>query len=254
MENSSPSPTLPDSSIVYGPDSFRPGATVLAVIGMLVLVFAIGFISIFIYAATHGFNVIGLTKQSIPVALGVQVLIDVAVVLYLAVVLPPLAQTSLEALGFRTPSARDIGVALLGAVAMVVIVNGMGTLIDAAFHSKHQQEAIKLFLSVKDPLVKAGFAALAVIIAPIAEEFAFRVFIFNAVRRYASFWVAAAVSGICFGLAHTDLYAFVPLIFGGMILCTVYARTRNAWMSMITHGVFNAVSVIALYYAPQFAK
>jgi membrane protease YdiL (CAAX protease family) len=39
-----------------------------------------------------------------------------------------------------------------------------------------------------------------------------------------------------------------------MILCAVYARTRNAWMSMITHGVFNAVSVVALYFAPQLTK
>lgn len=254
MENSSPSPTLQDSPIVYEPDSFRPGATVLAVVGMLVLVFAVGFISVFAYAATHGFNIVGLTKQSIPVALAIQVLIDASVVVYLAIVLPPLAQTSLAGLGFRTPTLRDIGIALLGAVAMVVIVNGLGTIIDSAFHTKHQQEAIKLFLSVKDPLVKAGFAALAVIVAPVAEEFAFRVFIFNAVHRYASFWVAAAVSGVCFGLAHTDPYAFVPLIFGGMILCGVYARTRNAWMSMITHGTFNAVSVIALYFAPQFTK
>lgn len=254
MENSSTSPTLADSPIVYETNSFKPRATVLAVIGLLVLVFAVGFISVFVYAAMHGFNFIGLTKQSIPVALAIQVLIDACVVVYLAIVLPPLAQTSLAGLGFRTPTVREIGIALLGAAAMVVVVNGLGTIIDSAFHTKHQQDVIKLFLAVKDPLVKAGFAALAVIVAPIAEEFAFRVFIFNAARRYWTFWIAALISGVCFGAAHMDKYAFVPLIFGGMILCGVYSRTRNAWMSMITHGTFNAVSVIALYFAPQFTK
>jgi membrane protease YdiL (CAAX protease family) len=253
VENSSPSQTLPDSPIVSGPNAFRPGATVLALLGLLVLVFAIGFVAIFVYVASHGLNLMRVARD-VPFALALQVLIDVCVIIYLALVLPPLSNTSLKQLGFRTPSARDIGIALLGALAMIVIVNGLGTIIDKALHTKHEQEAIKLFLSVHDPIVKAGFAALAVVVAPISEEFAFRVFIFNAVRRYSAFWIAALVSGLCFGAAHWDKYAFIPLILGGMILCAVYARTRNAWMSMITHGVFNAVSVIALYFAPQLTK
>jgi membrane protease YdiL (CAAX protease family) len=227
--------------------------TLLALIGLLVIIFAIGFVAIFAYLASHGLSITRVARD-VPFALALQVLIDICVVIYLVLVLPPLANTSLKDLGFRVPTVREIGVALLGALAMVVVVNGLGTIIDKALHTKHEQEAIKLFLSVHDPAVKAGFAALAVIVAPIAEEFAFRVFIYNAVRRYAVFWVAAIVSGVCFGAAHWDKYAFVPLILGGIILCAVYARTRNAWMSMITHGVFNAVSVVALYFAPQLTK
>jgi uncharacterized protein len=254
VENSSPSPTLPDSPIVFGPNAFRPGATVVALVGMIVLVFVMAFVAVFGYLAAHGFVLASLTRQTVSFAVTLQAIIDVFVVAYLVVVLPKLADASLTDLGFRVPRASDIGVALLGALMMVVVVNGLGSIIDAMLHTKHQQEAIKLFVSVRDPLVKAAFAALAVIIAPIAEEFAFRVFIFNAVRRYTGFWVAAFISGVCFGLAHTDIYAFVPLILGGMILCWVYARTGNAWMSMITHGVFNAVSVIALSFAPQLTK
>lgn len=253
MENSSLSQTLPDSPIVFGPNAFRPGITVLALLGLLVLVFAIGFVAIFAYLAAHGLNLMSVARD-VPFALTLQVLIDLCVVIYLVLVLPPLADTSLKDLGFRVPTSRDIGVALLGALAMVVVVNGLGTIIDKLLHTRHEQEAIKLFLSVHDPLVKAGFAGLAVIVAPLAEEFAFRVFIFNAARRYWPFWIAALVSGVCFGAAHWDKYAFLPLILGGVILCAVYARTRNAWMSMITHGVFNAVSVVALYFAPQLTK
>lgn len=226
----------------------------LALVGMIVLVLVIAFVAVFGYLATHGFLISALTRQTVSFAVIIQAVIDFCVIAYLALVLPKLADASLADLGFRKPTAAEIGVALAGALVMVIVVNGLGSIIDAVLHAKHQQEAIKLFVSVRDPLVKAAFAALAVIIAPIAEEFAFRVFIFNAVRRYSSFWVAAFISGVCFGLAHTDLYAFVPLIFGGIILCAVYARTRNAWMSMITHGVFNAVSVIALYFAPQLTK
>lgn len=254
MENSSLSPTSPGSQTTFAPDGFRPGSSVLALLGMLVLVALVAIVAIVAYVVAHHGDVRSLTRQTVPFAVTIQAVIDLLVVAYLALVLPPLAGTSLAGLGFRVPRASDVGIALAGALVMVLVVNGMGTIIDALFHAKHQQEAIKLFLSVRDPLVKAAFAALAVIVAPIAEEFAFRVFIFNAVRRYGGFWIGAIVSGICFGLAHTDLYAFIPLIFGGMILCGVYARTKNAWMSMITHGVFNGVSVVALYLAPQLTK
>jgi membrane protease YdiL (CAAX protease family) len=253
VENSSPSQTLPDSPIVFGPNAFRPGMTLLTLVGLLVLVFAIGIVAIVAALPSHGMSVLRVSHD-VPFALALQVLIDLCVVAFLVLVLPPLANTTLKDLGFRVPTTRDIGIALLGAVAMVVVVNGLGTIIDKLLHTRHEQEAIKLFLSVHDPLVKAGFAGLAVIVAPIAEEFAFRVFIFNAVRRYSSFWVAAIVSGVCFGAAHGDKYAFAPLILGGIILCAVYVRTRNAWMSMITHGLFNAVSVVALYFAPQLTK
>lgn len=221
---------------------------------MLALVAIVAVIAVVAYlVANHG-NVSSLQHQTVPFAVAIQAVIDVLVVVYLAIVLPAISRTTLAGLGFRTPRASEIGVALLGALLMVLVVNGLGTLVDAVSHVKHQQEAIKLFLGVRDPLVKAAFAALAVIVAPIAEEFAFRVFIFNAMRRYGGFWLAAIVSGIFFGLAHTDPYAFVPLILGGIILCGVYARTGNAWMSMITHGVFNGVSVVALYFAPQLTK
>jgi hypothetical protein len=97
-------------------------------------------------------------------------------------------------------------------------------------------------------------ALLAVVIAPVAEELTFRVFIFNVGLRYASFWPAAIVSGVLFSLAHADKFAFVPLALGGIILCGVYYRSRNAFASMITHGIFNGLSVVLLFFGPASLK
>ena len=221
---------------------------------MLVLVLIVTIVGVIAYLVTHNGDFSALRAMPIGFMLGVQIVIDLIAVVYLTIVLPALGNTTLRGLGFRAPTLQEIGVAVAGAIVMIVIVNGIGTLIDTLTHARHEQEAIKMFASVHDPLVKAGFAALAVIVAPLAEEFAFRVFIFNAIRKYGGFWIAAIVSGIFFGAAHGDKYAFVPLIFGGIVLCGVYARTKNAWMSMITHGLFNAVTVIALYVTPQLAK
>lgn len=254
MENSSPSPTLPGSQIKFAPDAFAPGWSVLAFIGMLLVVAVAAIVAILVYLiAQHG-NLAALTRQSVPVAIITQGIIDLCVAGYLFRVLPRIARASLRDLGFRVPRATDVGVAIAGAIAMVVVVNGLGTIIDAASGGHHQQQQIKIFLNITDPRVKLGFALLACIVAPLAEELAFRVFVFNAVRRYWGFWTGAVVSGIFFGLAHMDIYALVPLVFGGIILCTVYARTGNAWMSMITHAIFNGVSLAVLYIAPNLAK
>lgn len=254
MERDSTLQTSPDSRISFPAESFRPLPSLLALLGMVAFIGLAAIAGILVYITSGHISLAALAHPKIGFALVLQVLIDLCVVLYLAIVLPAISKLSLRDLGFTVPRARDVGIALLGAIAMIVVVNGLGSIIDAALHSKHQQEQITLFLNVRDPLVKLLFAGLAVLVAPIAEEFAFRVFIFNVVRRWSGFWPGALVSGILFGFAHMDPYAMVPLIFGGMILCAVYARSGNAWSSMITHAIFNSVSLIALFAAPQLAK
>ena len=96
------------------------------------------------------------------------------------------------------------------------------------------------------------FVFFAIVFAPIAEETFFRLFFFNLGMRYGGFWVGAIASGVLFGMAHGDLYAAAPLALGGMILCYVYYRTRNAWASMMTHCLFNAISIAAILFAPAW--
>lgn len=220
----------------------------LLIAGFLLAASGIGAVLIY-----HG-DMAGIRQNLIPLSVAGQCVVDAGVVLYLIFALPPLAKTGLRNFGFTRPGAAQIGIGLAGAVLMIIVVNGLGSLIDAALHTKHQQQVIQLFMQEKNPLVKAWFAALAVVIAPVAEEFAFRIFIFNAIRVPAGFWTGAVVSGIAFGIAHMDPYAFVPLVFGGMILCGVYLRSQNAWSSMITHATFNAVSVAALFLFPNAVK
>ncbi|HET9393152.1 MAG TPA: CPBP family intramembrane glutamic endopeptidase [Candidatus Rubrimentiphilum sp.] len=187
---------------------------------------------------------------------------DLAAIICLVALLPWTARTSLAGLGFRAPTARTIGIAAIGALAMIVLTNGLASLLETALHIKVPEQAVTLFLSMKTPAGKATFAFMGIVLAAIAEELVFRVFLFNAIRRYANFWLAATVSGLLFGFAHAqfgftlaqNLILAVPLAIGGIILCAVYAKTRNAYASMITHGLFNAVSFVALFVAPQLAQ
>jgi membrane protease YdiL (CAAX protease family) len=187
-------------------------------------------------------------------AVFVQLVMEAIIVVIVLAALPRVSGFSLGELGFRALQPWQAGVAVLGAIAMVIVVEGGASLIEALLHQKHEQSVIELFKHIRQPLTLWFFSIFAIVLAPIAEETIFRVFIFNFGMRYGGFWLGAILSGICFGLAHMDAFVFLPLALGGVILCYVYYRTGNAFASMISHGIFNSLTILALLLAPQLAK
>jgi membrane protease YdiL (CAAX protease family) len=180
-----------------------------------------------------------------------QFVVEGALVVLLLAALPSLSKFSLRELGFRAPTAANVGTAIVGAVAMVIVANGGASLIDYLAHSQHQQDIVQIFKQLHDSTTVAIFAAFAVIFAPFAEETFFRIFFFNLGLRYSGFWGGAVLSGALFGIAHGDIYAALPLALGGIVLCAVYYRTRNAFAPMISHALFNSLSIVALLVAPK---
>jgi membrane protease YdiL (CAAX protease family) len=92
------------------------------------------------------------------------------------------------------------------------------------------------------------------VIAPIAEEFFFRGFLFGALRqmripiagRDIGTWVAAIITGILFGLAHlgsASLQYLIPLGFLGFVLCLIRWRTGSLYPCMALHGANNALAL-----------
>ena len=177
---------------------------------------------------------------------------DVAVALYLLAVLPLLAKRSLAALGIRAPKGREIGIGLLGGLAMVAIANPLAAFMQSFTHATHPEAALALLKGLHEPWQIAAFVGLACVLAPIAEELVFRAFLFNAVARYGGFWPAAAISSLIFGLVHVsssplDILVFaLPLAFGGIVLAVVYTRAKCYWSNVIAHALFNTVSVVAI--------
>jgi membrane protease YdiL (CAAX protease family) len=91
-------------------------------------------------------------------------------------------------------------------------------------------------------------------IAPMAEEFFFRGFFFGGLRRLAvpvlgrdlGPWIAAVVTGILFGLAHTGSASsqyLIPLGFLGFVLCLVRWRTGSLFPGMALHAANNALAL-----------
>jgi hypothetical protein len=101
-------------------------------------------------------------------------------------------------------------------------------------------------------LVAASLFVCAV--APMCEEFFFRGFVFGALRNIplrvgrvdGGPWIAAVLTGILFGLAHTGSASsqyLVPLGFLGFVLCLVRWRTGSLYPCMALHSANNALAL-----------
>lgn len=161
----------------------------------------------------------------------------------------------------RRPRAADFGfrrarpgLAVRAVVLAVVGYYGV-TALYAALFSLHGADKLPSNLGATHSTTALVAASIFVcVIAPVAEEFFFRGFIFGALRRLPlriaghqlGPWVAAIVTGILFGLAHTGSAAsqyLVPLGFLGFVLCLVRWRTGSLYPCIALHGANNALAL-----------
>jgi membrane protease YdiL (CAAX protease family) len=100
----------------------------------------------------------------------------------------------------------------------------------------------------------AGLAVFVCVIAPVAEEFFFRGFLFGVLRRMrirlggrdAGTWVAAVITGVLFGLAHTGSALsqdLIPLGFLGFVLCLLRWKTGSLYPCIALHSLNNALAL-----------
>ena len=91
-------------------------------------------------------------------------------------------------------------------------------------------------------------------IAPMAEEFFFRGFLFGTLRNIplrigrwdGGPWVAAVLVALLFGLAHlgsAPAVYLIPLAFLGFVLCMIRWRTRSLYPCMALHSANNALAL-----------
>jgi membrane protease YdiL (CAAX protease family) len=153
--------------------------------------------------------------------------------------------------GFRpVPWRAGIRAVVLAAVAYYGLTAVYGSL----FHL-HGSDKLPSELGVAHSTAALVAASVFVCaIAPIAEEFFFRGFFFGALRNWkipiagrdVGTWVAAVLTGILFGLAHTGSASseyLIPLGFLGFVLCVVRWRTGSLYPGMALHSANNAVAL-----------
>ncbi|MHB8140414.1 MAG: CPBP family intramembrane glutamic endopeptidase [Vulcanimicrobiaceae bacterium] len=247
MENDSTSPTSPVWPTRWPPNAFKPHVALELIGAIFLIVLLIVLLGIAALRLLHPILPVGVSaKPSLDVALLLQFAMELPIVILLLIYLPKASGFSLRELGVTWPGANALAYGILGAMMMIFIVDASGAIIDSLTHSMHPQDVLKAFEAARRPATIIFFAVFAIIIAPIAEELVFRVFLFNLGLRYAGFWIGAASSSIIFGIAHGGIFVALPLALGGIVLCGVYYSSRNAISSMISHALFNAVTVFGV--------
>jgi membrane protease YdiL (CAAX protease family) len=159
------------------------------------------------------------------------------------------------------PRASDFGFRGVGfarglrATVLAVIAYYGLTAVYASIFKLHGTDKLPSDLGVTHSTAALVAASVFVcVIAPVAEEFFFRGFLFGALRRLPlslagrdlSVWVAAVLTGILFGLAHlgsAGLQYLVPLGFLGFVLCIVRWRTGSLYPCMALHSANNALAL-----------
>ena len=117
------------------------------------------------------------------------------------------------------------------------------------------QDLVKLFTNPDIAWsIKAKYAVFAIVIAPVLEEFVFRMGLFNLCRwvgRKMKKWsaeekfplVAALVSGAVFAAVHLHAATFAPLWFLGVAFAWLYWKAGTIRSSMLCHFLFNLINL-----------
>jgi membrane protease YdiL (CAAX protease family) len=111
-----------------------------------------------------------------------------------------------------------------------------------------RQSIVELFSSSSSIDQRILIIFFAVAIAPAAEEFLFRFFIYGVLRRYFG-WVAGTVfNALLFAAVHTHLPSFGPLFVLALCLTIAYESSGSILVSMTMHALFNAASLTLLAF------
>ncbi len=151
------------------------------------------------------------------------------------------------------PRPADFGFrfAPLGLAVKWFLIAGVGyyalTAVYASLLGLHGGDKLPSDLGVnRSTAALVGAALFVCVVAPIAEEFFFRGFFFGSLFRWRGPWVAAILTGLLFGLAHTGSASpqyLVPLGFLGFVLCMVRWRTGSLYPCMALHATNNGLAL-----------
>jgi len=111
-----------------------------------------------------------------------------------------------------------------------------------------RQGIIELFSASQSMEQRVIIILLATAIAPVAEEFIFRFFLYGVLRRYLGRSIGLIVSALLFAAVHVHLPSFAPLFALGICFTLAYEWSGSLLVSMTMHAIFNAITLLALAF------
>ena len=155
----------------------------------------------------------------------------------------------------RTSLKRTLSTAVVLLLAATPLILLAEALTQNAFGSgSSRQEIVDLFNSSRTIGQRVGIIVLAVVVAPISEEFIFRFFLYGVVRRYFGIAIGLVFNSLLFAAAHTHLPSAAPLFVLGGCFTLAYEWSGSILVSMAMHSLFNSVQLIFLAFPELFQQ
>jgi membrane protease YdiL (CAAX protease family) len=130
-------------------------------------------------------------------------------------------------------------------VGTYVAVSVTGGLVTALFGKPQDQDLVTDLRGEDATLVLVAFAVMTCVVAPLAEEFFFRGFLFRTLaERFGLVW-GVVLGGALFGLVHWpggSLEAVLVLSALGAMLCLMVYYTASLLPCIIMHASFNSLA------------
>jgi len=135
---------------------------------------------------------------------------------------------------------------LLAAAPLIGLAEGITQSLLGGGSSK--QEIVDLFNSSRTIQQRVMIIVLAVVVAPISEEFIFRFFIYGVLRRYFGIAIGLFFNALLFAAAHTHLPSAAPLFVLGACFTLAYEWSGSILVSMAMHSLFNSTQLVLLAF------
>jgi len=114
------------------------------------------------------------------------------------------------------------------------------------------QQLVRHLIETPSPALATQIVIAAVLVAPVAEEFFFRGFVYGVMRRRVRAAIAIPAGGVLFALFHPPLAAAIPIGIFGAFLCYVYERTGRLTVPIAVHFLFNFSQVAIMMSFKSF--
>jgi membrane protease YdiL (CAAX protease family) len=169
-----------------------------------------------------------------------------------AVILVVVAWYTVEILGGRRPNPEAFGLRVprplqaLGWALVAYLILWAATIVAALVFGEPDDQQLVQDIQEEDSFaVLAGYALLSCLLAPLAEEFFFRGFMFRALAGRMQWVWAAIVSGGVFGAIHalgSPIESVLLLSVFGFVLCLLFWRTASLIPCIMLHAFNNSIT------------
>lgn len=155
----------------------------------------------------------------------------------------------------RVPTLRDVGMVVLGIVALLVALAGISAVYSTLGVQTAQNQISEI--GANNPEVMLYMIPLAFLVIGPGEELLFRGTIQGLFRRSYAAVPAIVLSSALFAVAHVTALlgsslgakaATITALFAlSLVLGAVYERTENLVVPALVHGAYDAIVFVAIY-------